>query len=96
MDLKLAGKVAIVTGGGQGMGKAYCLGFAEEGASVVVADINAETARQTAEAIRAKGGKALSVKVDISKWADVSGTVEKALKEFGRPAGFMAAQGRAR
>ena len=54
MELNLAGKVAIVTGGGQGMGRAYCLGFAEEGTRVVVADINGETARQTAEEIRSK------------------------------------------
>ena len=83
MDLKLAGKVASVTGGGQGMGKAYCLGFAGEGAYVVVADINAETAQQTATEIRAKGGKALPIKVDISKWGDVSNMFNKALSEFG-------------
>ena len=83
MDLNLAGKVAIVTGGGQGIGKAYCLGFAEEGAYVVVADINGETARQTAEEIRGKGGKALPVKVDVSNWEDVTNMVSKALDEFG-------------
>lgn len=84
MDLNLAGKVAIVTGGGQGMGRAYCLGFAEEGASVVVADINSETARQTADEIRDRGGKALSVKVDVSSWEDVSNMVSKAFEKFGQ------------
>ena len=84
MELNLAGKVAIVTGGGQGMGRAYCLGFAEEGTRVVVADINGETARQTAEEIRNKGGKALPIKVDVSNWKDVSNMVNKALEEFGQ------------
>jgi 3-oxoacyl-[acyl-carrier protein] reductase len=84
MDLHLAGKVAIVTGGGQGTGKAYCLGFAEEGTRVVVADINEETARKTAEEIRGTGGQALDIKVDVSKWEDVSNMVNKALEEFGQ------------
>ena len=84
MDLYLTGKVAIVTGGGQGIGKAYCLGFAEEGTRVVVADINGETARQTAEEIRNKGGEALPIKVDVSNWEDVSNMVNKTLKEFGQ------------
>lgn len=84
MDLNLAGKVAIVTGGGQGMGKVFCLGFAEEGARVVVADINGETARQTAEEIRGKGGMALPIKVDVSNWEDVSNMVNKTLEEFGQ------------
>lgn len=84
MDLNLAGKVAIITGGGQGIGKAYCLGFAEEGARVVVADVNGETAQQTAEEIRRKGGKALPIKVDVSNWEDVSNMVKKTLEEFGQ------------
>lgn len=84
MELNLAGKVAIVTGGGQGMGKVFCLGFAEEGARVVVADINGETARQTAEDIRGKGGTALPIKVDVSNWEDVCNMVSKTLEEFGQ------------
>lgn len=84
MDLNLSGKVAIVTGGGQGCGKAYCLAFAEEGVRVVVADINAESAQQTAREIQDKGGKALAVKADVSKWEDVSHMTEKVLEEFGQ------------
>ena len=84
MDLNLTGKVAIVTGGGQGTGKAYCLGFAKEGTRVVVADINEETARQTAEEIRGTGGQALAIKVDVSNWDDVSNMVKRTLEEFGQ------------
>lgn len=84
MDLKLAGKVAVVTGGGQGCGEGYCLGLAGEGARVVVADINGDNAQQVAKKIEAKGGKALAVKTDISKWEDVSSMAAKALKEFGQ------------
>lgn len=84
MDLGLRGKVVIVTGGGQGCGKAYCLAFANEGASVVVADLNEDTAKQTVREIANKGGKARSFKVDVSKWADVSKMVEKTLAEFGQ------------
>ncbi|MHC4707822.1 MAG: SDR family NAD(P)-dependent oxidoreductase, partial [Planctomycetota bacterium] len=82
--LNLTGKVAIVTGGGQGTGKAYCLGFAKEGTRVVVADINEETARQTAEEIRGTGGQALAIKVDVSNWDDVSNMVKRTLEEFGQ------------
>jgi len=84
MDLKLAGKVAIVTGGGQGCGRGYCLGFAEEGVRVVVVDINGESAQQVAKQIKTKGGKALAVKTDVSKWEDVSSMAAKALKKFGQ------------
>jgi len=52
---ELQGKVAIITGGGRGLGQAYCLGFAEEGAKVVVADII--SCDETIEQIKAKGGE---------------------------------------
>jgi NAD(P)-dependent dehydrogenase (short-subunit alcohol dehydrogenase family) len=84
MDLKLSGKVAIVTGGGRGCGRAYCLSFAEEGARAVVADIDERSARQTAEEINAKGGSALGMKVDVTKWEDVSNMVKRTLEEFGQ------------
>jgi NAD(P)-dependent dehydrogenase (short-subunit alcohol dehydrogenase family) len=84
MDLKLDGKVAIVTGGGRGCGKAYCLAFADEGARVVVADIDGDAATQTAGEITAKGKKALGFRVDVTKWDDVSNAVSKTLQEFGQ------------
>jgi len=84
MDLNLTGKVAIVTGGGGSCGKAYCLAFAEEGVRVVVADISAKAAQQTAKEVRSKGGKTLAFKVDVTKWEDVSNMVNKTLQEFGQ------------
>ncbi|MGH7127526.1 MAG: SDR family NAD(P)-dependent oxidoreductase, partial [Planctomycetaceae bacterium] len=55
----ISGKTVIVTGGGEGIGRATCLRFAEEGARVIVAEINAETGRQTEADIRSAGGEAL-------------------------------------
>ena len=57
----------MVTGAGSGIGQAVALGFAREGAGVVVADVIAERARETASAIEAAGGQALAVQVDVSK-----------------------------
>lgn len=84
MDLNLSGKVAIVTGGGGGYGRVYSLAFAEEGARVVVADLDGESAQRTVEEIKSKGGKALALKVDVTKWQDVSNMVERTLKVFGQ------------
>jgi NAD(P)-dependent dehydrogenase (short-subunit alcohol dehydrogenase family) len=84
MDLGLLGKVAIVTGAGRGCGKAYCLGFVEEGVRVVAVDIDREAAEGTAQEIRLKGGKALAFKVDVAKWEDVSMMVNKTIDEFGQ------------
>jgi NAD(P)-dependent dehydrogenase (short-subunit alcohol dehydrogenase family) len=84
MDLGLAGKVVIITGGGGGCGRAYCLAFAKEGARVVAADLNGEAAKRVAEEIKAKGGKALAMKVDVTKWEEVADMVKKALEEFGQ------------
>lgn len=73
------GKVAIVTGGGRGLGAAYCRALAAEGASVVVADITEEGAREVAGEI---GG--LAVKVDVSDEASVQSMVAQALDHYGR------------
>lgn len=84
MDLGLKGKVALVTGGGWGMAKAACLTFAEEGSSVVVADLDVGRATEVAHQILAAGGKALAVKADVTSWSDVQGMVAAAVKEFGQ------------
>jgi NAD(P)-dependent dehydrogenase (short-subunit alcohol dehydrogenase family) len=72
MSGMLEGKVALVTGGGRGIGRGTALLFAREGARVLVADLSADGARETAEQITKAGGEARSVVVDISKPADVS------------------------
>jgi 3-oxoacyl-[acyl-carrier protein] reductase len=79
----LKDKVAIVTGGGRGLGKAYCLRLAEEGARVVVADILEKEAAETVAEIKAKGGEALAVKADVTSEADTKRMAEEAAKKFG-------------
>jgi 3-oxoacyl-[acyl-carrier protein] reductase len=81
---RLENKVAIVTGGGRGLGKAYCLRMAEEGAKVVVADILEEEAEGTASEIKAKGGAAIAIKADVTSEADTQRMAEETVKKFGR------------
>ena len=78
------GKVALVTGGGTGIGRATALVFAAKGAAVVVADVDAKEAGQTAELVKKAGGKALFVQADVSKAADCQNMVAKAVEAFGR------------
>ena len=81
---KLEKKVAIVTGGGRGLGKVYCLRMAKEGAKVVVADILDREARETASEIKARGGTAIAIKADVTSEADTQRMADKAVQEFGR------------
>lgn len=80
----LAGKVALVTGGSTGIGKATSLVFAREGAMVVVADINVDGGEDTARLIQDSGGKAIFVESDVSREADVEALVSKAVETYGR------------
>ena len=85
-QFRLDGKVAIVTGaGGRGnsIGRAYALGLANAGASVVVADINADGAKAVADEIIGSGGKAVSAGADITKPDSVATMVDAATKAFG-------------
>jgi sorbitol-6-phosphate 2-dehydrogenase len=80
----LLDRVAIVTGGGQGLGQALSLRLALEGAHVAVADINAETATQTAALIREQTGrKAIAVQVNVTEEAEVEAMVQRAVEELG-------------
>lgn len=79
----LAGKVAIVTGAGQGIGAAVARAYAAQGAKVAVADWNAEGAQQVVQEIRAAGGKAVAQKCDVSNRAEVDSMVAAVAAELG-------------
>ncbi|MFN8499160.1 MAG: L-iditol 2-dehydrogenase [Anaerolineae bacterium] len=81
--MKLEGKVAIITGGGQGIGRGIALRFGQEGASVVVADIQQDQAQKVVDEIKAAGGQAVAVVVDVRKQDQVQAMVEIAVREFG-------------
>lgn len=84
MTLRFENRVALVTGGGSGMGQAAAEAFAAEGASVVVADIHEAAARSVAEQLTRAGHKALAVGCDVADEAQVRAMVELAVAEFGR------------
>ena len=81
---RFEGKVALVTGGGSGIGRATSLAFANEGAKVVIDDINVEGGEETLRLIKSTGGEAIFVKADVSKGAAVEAMVEKAIDTYGR------------
>jgi NAD(P)-dependent dehydrogenase (short-subunit alcohol dehydrogenase family) len=80
---KLDGKVSLVTGGGRGIGKAISLLFAQEGASVIINDVNTEAAQQVAEEIKSIGKDALAYQADVSDYDEDKGMVEAAIGQFG-------------
>jgi NAD(P)-dependent dehydrogenase (short-subunit alcohol dehydrogenase family) len=80
----LEGKVALVTGGGSGMGRASSLEFAAQGAKVVVADYVSEGGERTAAVIRDTGGEATFVQVDVSNAAQVEAMIKKVVDTYGR------------
>jgi len=82
--MKLQNKVAIVTGGGSGIGRGICLRYGQEGAKVVVADLNIDNAEKVAREIKTAGGTALAVRVDVTKLDDVKEVVATTLKVYGR------------
>ena len=84
MQEQLDGKLAIVTGAGQGIGKAVALRLAREGADVVVADINSETAEKTAEEIRLLDRRTLSYSVDVASLSEIQSMVDCAAAQFGQ------------
>ena len=81
---KLDSKIALITGGGSGIGRATSLLFASEGASVVVADWAEDNAQTVAAEITKEGGKAIALKVDVSKAADAERMVAETVRHFGR------------
>ena len=77
------GKVAVVTGAAQGIGKTIALLFAAKGASLVLCDINLEAAEKTAREIEEKGGKCLALKSDVSNFQDAEKIIKQAVEHFG-------------
>jgi NAD(P)-dependent dehydrogenase (short-subunit alcohol dehydrogenase family) len=82
--MRFEGKVAMVTGAGQGIGRAIALSLAREGADVVVSDIVMETAKAVAEEIKSMGHRALAIKADVTKSKEVNEMIETGLHEMGR------------
>ena len=82
--MKLDGKVCIITGAAQGIGKAIAERLASEGASVVIVDVNGELAEETAAEIRADGYPALAVKVDVTNRDEVKAMIDRTVEEFGK------------
>lgn len=84
MDLGLKGRVALITGAGQGIGKAITLVLAEEGCNVGICDVNEETLRQTADEASAKGVEALPIRADVTKKEDTDRWIAQTAEKFGR------------
>jgi 2-hydroxycyclohexanecarboxyl-CoA dehydrogenase len=80
--MKLLEKVAIITGAGRGIGRSIALKLAQEGAKVVVTDMNEESVKEVADEIQKNGQTAMSLKVDITIPKDINEMVQKTLSEF--------------
>ena len=81
--MRLKDKVAIVTGSGRGIGEGIVLRFAEEGAKIIVNDVNEDDAKNVVDQVKAKGGQAVAVIGSVSDRATVQKMVDTAVKEFG-------------
>jgi len=82
--MSLTGKIALVTGAAQGIGRDIALGLAADGADVAICDVNLEAAQKTAADIEAKGRKSLAVKANVAASADVTAMIDQIVEKFGR------------
>ena len=80
----LSGRVALITGGGSGLGRAFCEAMAEYGADVACCDIDLEAAQGTAELIKKFGSRTLAIKADVSEPVDVDHMVNEVRRELGK------------
>ncbi|MDX2198950.1 MAG: glucose 1-dehydrogenase [Phycisphaerae bacterium] len=81
---RFSGKVALVTGGGTGIGKATAIAFAKDGAKVVIANRNEANGRAVADQIRKAGGEAVFVRTDVTREADIEAAVRETVAKYGR------------
>src|SRR4030043_347938 len=84
MDLNLANKTVIVAGGGSNIGRAIVLAFAKEKSNVVIADIDEAQGQETAKKAVSPGGKAISIKTDVTSFDSVTTTFKRTIDEFGK------------
>jgi 2-hydroxycyclohexanecarboxyl-CoA dehydrogenase len=82
--MRFSDKVAIVTGGGRGIGKAIAVRLAQEGAKVMIVDKNPDTLKDTIEGIKKDGGQATAIVADMTKKEDVSRMVQTTMEQLGR------------
>jgi NAD(P)-dependent dehydrogenase (short-subunit alcohol dehydrogenase family) len=82
--MQLAGRVALITGGASGIGRAAALLFAREGAAVALADLNTDGGQRVVNQISKSGGRAFFEGIDVTRVADCQRLVERAIREFGR------------
>src|SRR5947209_1816083 len=88
--VRLKGRVALVTGAAMGIGKGIALLFAQQGARVIAADVNAQAGTATAEEIRATGAQCIFQRTDVSVEAEVKAAIAAAQQEFGQPVDVLA------
>jgi 3-oxoacyl-[acyl-carrier protein] reductase len=81
---RLKNKVAIITGGAQGIGRAYAMGMADEGAKLVIADLNMKAADQTVQAVQSKGCQAVAIETDVASPENTLAMAQLAVDNFGR------------
>ena len=81
---RLENEVGIVTGGGHGIGRVYCRGLAEEGAKIVVADIDLSAAQETKKLVEQDGGSAIAVRVDVADEPSALAMAQAAAKAYGK------------
>jgi NAD(P)-dependent dehydrogenase (short-subunit alcohol dehydrogenase family) len=84
MPGRVEGKVALVTGGASGIGRASALTFAREGAKLIIADMNEDGGRQTVHMIMEHGGEAIFVRTDVTQATAVEALISKAVRTYGR------------